>query len=287
MAWQILLQRWFQQQLRGKVVEHVVQSNRVPSADQTASTRVDVGVVFALSIESGPLEDRLKSGLTTRGRGFVARTGSIADRSVAIVRAGVGGSRAWRAAEALLVGHKPAWVISAGLAGGLRPQLRRGDIVMADKLATTDGRRLALDLKIPQPELEKRPGLHVGGLLAVDRIVVRAADKRELGREHDCLAADMESWSVAEVCRIARRPFMAVRAISDTVDEDLPPEIGGLARPKTAVGKLGAVTGALWRRPGSAKDMWRLHAQAADASERLAKFLVGVIAQLPTSSDTS
>jgi adenosylhomocysteine nucleosidase len=284
MVWQALMQRWLQQKVRDKVVEQVAQGSQAKPADPSGRPlggHADVGLVFALSIESGFLEDRLSGKITTLGRGFVARTGMLANRSVAIVHGGVGSAGAARAAEALLAGHQPAWVISAGLAGGLRPGLRRGHIVMADAIHALDGRRLTLDLKIPEQELAGRSGLHVGPLLAVDRVIVRASEKRELGQQHGCLAADMESWSVAEVCRLAKVRFLAVRVISDTVDEDLPPEVGGLARQRTTVGKLGAVTGALWRRPGSAKDLWRLHEQASSAADRLAKFLTGIIGQLP------
>jgi adenosylhomocysteine nucleosidase len=279
------MQRWLQQQVRAKVVEQVTQGAQ-PKPEEPSGPflggHVDVGLVFALSIESGFLEDRLSAKLTTRGHGFAARTGMLGNRSVAIVHGGVGGAGARRATEVLLAGHQPTWVISAGLAGGLRPELRRGHIVMADAIQTLDGRRLALDLKIPEQELAGRPGLHVGSLLTVDRVIVRSSEKRELGEQHGCLAADMESWAVAEACRLAKVRFLAVRVISDTMDEDLPPEVNRLTRQKTTVGKLGAVTGALWRRPGSAKDLWRLHEQASTAADRLAKFLTGVIGQLPS-----
>ncbi|HEY5313969.1 MAG TPA: hypothetical protein VIK18_15675 [Pirellulales bacterium] len=278
------MQRWLQQQVRDKVVERVTQGAQPKPADASGpylGGHADVGLVFALPIESGFLEDRLASKLTTRGRGFDVRTGMLADRSVAIVHSGVGAAGAGRATELLLAGHQPAWVISAGLAGGLRPELRRGHIVMADAIQALDGRRLTLDLKISEQELAGRPGLHVGPLLTVDRVIVSSREKRELGERHGCLAADMESWAVAEVCRLAKVRFLAVRVISDAMDEDLPPEVGSLTRQKTAVGKLGAVTGALWRRPGSAKDLWHLHAQASSAAGRLAKFLTGIISQLP------
>jgi adenosylhomocysteine nucleosidase len=286
MVWQAFMHRWVQQKLRDKVLEQGAQGRQprpANSGEPLAGGAANVGLVFALPIESGPLEDRLSAAIATQGRGFMARTGVLAGRSVAIVRGGVGSARASRATEALLAGHRPAWVISAGLAGGLQRDLRRGDIVMADAIQGMDGSRLALDLKISERELSGRPGLHVGPLLTVDRVIVRADTKAELGRMYHCLAADMESWSVAEVCRLAHVRFLAVRVISDTVDEDLPPEVNGLARQRTTVGKLGAVTGALWRRPGSVKDLWRLHEQASAAAERLAKFLVGIIEQLPAS----
>jgi len=44
--------------------------------------------------------------------------------------------------------------------------------------------------------------------------------------------------------------------------------------------RIGAALGSLWKRPASYKDLWRLREQALYASERLAKFLDGVIEQL-------
>jgi hypothetical protein len=44
--------------------------------------------------------------------------------------------------------------------------------------------------------------------------------------------------------------------------------------------RLGAVIGALWKRPGSYKDMWQLRENAMLAAESLAEFLDGVVKQL-------
>ncbi len=91
----------------------------------------------------------------------------------------------------------------------------------------------------------------------------------------------MESIAVAEVCRDARARFLAVRAISDAVDEPLPEDIDYLVKRRSTAGRLGAAAGAILRRPSSIKDMWQLKEDALVASERLANFLAGVIAQLP------
>jgi adenosylhomocysteine nucleosidase len=48
----------------------------------------------------------------------------------------------------------------------------------------------------------------------------------------------------------------------------------------TGTVRLGAAVGAIFKRPGSFKDMWRLRDQGVGAAERLATFLEGVIAQL-------
>ena len=249
--------------------------------------RCDVGLVGALAMELAGLEDLLSGKIATRGPEFVVHSGRLGDRGLALVAGGIGRANAERATWALLQGHQPAWVISAGFAGALREGLRHGDIVMADSLVTPSGERLAIDLKVSREALTATPGLHVGRLLTVDRVVAKSADKRKLGETHDALAVDMETYAVAELCRREKVRFMAVRVISDTVDEELPADIGRVAQQRTLVGTLGAVTGAVWRRPASFKDMLRLKQQALIASDRLARFLEGTIAQLPRATPVS
>ena len=121
------------------------------------------------------------------------------------------------------------------------------------------------------------PRPHVGRLLTVDAIVRLPKRKRELGLKHQALAADLESGAVAEVCRRDATRFLAVRVVSDAVDDELPPEVVGMARQKSAAGQWGAVA---W--PGSetgraASDMYRLKENALISSDRLARFLAWLI----------
>ena len=45
-------------------------------------------------------------------------------------------------------------------------------------------------------------------------------------------------------------------------------------------GKVPAVAGAIFKRFGSVKDLWRLREQGLGAADRLATFLEGVVSQL-------
>jgi adenosylhomocysteine nucleosidase len=105
-------------------------------------------------------------------------------------------------------------------------------------------------------------------------------DKRALGESHDALAVDLESFAVAEVCLRRQTPFLAVRVVSDAVDDRLPREVERLARQKTRAAQIGAALGAILDRPGALKEMYRLKQNALAASDRLAKALVGLIAHL-------
>lgn len=238
------------------------------------------GVVFALAIEAGGLAKLLGRIISTRGDGLVVRRGVLGGRQVALIISGPGRENAARATEALISGHRPGWVFSAGFAGGLQPELEARDVVMVDRLVEVSGNRLRLDLKVDAGSLAKMAGVHLGRLLTADRIVRLPEEKRSLGRQHDALAVDMETFAVAEVCRERAIPFLAVRVIHDAVDDELPPDVEHLLSQKTVPGRLGAVAGALWRRPASLKDMYRLRANAVSASQRLAEFLAGMIQQL-------
>jgi adenosylhomocysteine nucleosidase len=248
----------------------------------------DVGVVFALRIESGGLEDRLEGVVGIRGHGFVVRQGRLKGRHLVVVRSGPGPEAARHATEALILGHHPQWVISAGFAGGLSPELNRHDLVMPDGLVNAAGDRLAVDVKVDAASLAQKPQLHVGRLLSVDRVVRLPEEKRALGEKYQALAADMETFAVAEACRRHHVRFLAVRIVTDAADDELPPEVQHLLRQKTRAAKFGAVVGAAWRRLSSVKDMLKLKENALVASDRLAKFLASIIERLvplPPESD--
>jgi adenosylhomocysteine nucleosidase len=239
-----------------------------------------VGLVVALPLESGYFEDRLAGVISIKGHGFTVRTGGLHGRGIAVAISGHGRAAAARAAEALIAGHRPRWLISAGFAGGLQTQLKRSDIVIADSVVGEHGERLSIDVRLPAEERSQR-GIHVGRLLTVDRIIHKVEEKRSLGEQHQAIAVDMESIAVAQVCQQEKQRFLAIRAITDTIDDELPRDVERLLNRPTMVRKLGAAAGSLLRRPSVAKDLWKLRESAITAADRLAKFLVGVIQQLP------
>jgi adenosylhomocysteine nucleosidase len=239
-----------------------------------------VGVVFALGIEAGGLIDRLSGVIKIEAPGFVAREGGLDGRRLVVVESGVGCPAAARATQSLILGHQPQWVISAGFAGGLNDSVAQGDVLMADQIVDTADRQFEIDFKLDRQTIDTMRHLHVGRLLTCDRIIHDPEEKKALGRRHGALAVDMESIAVAEVCRNEKIRFLSVRVISDAIDHALPQDIDFLVKRRTTADRLCAAAGAILRRPSSIKDMWQLKEDALAASERLAKFLAGIVGQL-------
>ena len=251
-----------------------------PKAAGRTDAPCHVGLVFALGMEAGGLIDRLSGVIMTEGSGFVAREGGLQGRRLVVIESGAGCAAAARATRALILGHRPRWIISAGFAGGLDDRLAQGDILMADQIVDANGRCFEIDFRFHDDGLDARRHVHVGRLLTTDTIVRDPQVKRDLGRRHGAMAVDMESVAVAEVCRDEKVRLLSVRVITDSIDRTLPPDLDLIVRKKTAAGRLGAAAGAILRRPSSFKEMWQLKEDALVASERLARFLIGVVGQL-------
>ncbi|MEX2176342.1 MAG: hypothetical protein WD872_18410 [Pirellulaceae bacterium] len=261
--------------------ESPVESPAGSTAGEEEFLPCDVLFLFALGIESGGLADALTGVETSRHKHGLERAGKLDGREVAIVEGGVGIRAAARAAKAAIEFYRPEWVVSAGFAGALCEDLRRGHILMADRVAGIGGEELAVGIKLEPETLAATKGLHVGKLLTVEGIVRKAQERHELFRTHGAMACDMETLGVAQACRDLGAKLVSVRIISDAVDDELPPEIEALLDQKSLAGKLGAAAGAMLKRFSAAKDMWRLREDALKASDRLAKFLRGVVRQLP------
>lgn len=247
-------------------------------AEPEAYLPCDAALIFALGIEAGGVVDQLEGAETSRLPHGIEHAGRWQGREVVVVEGGVGAAAAARATSEAIRFYRPRYVISAGFAGGLVEELRRGQIVLAREVVDATGQVLQVGLELAAAP---SPGLHIGRLLTVETLLRTPAERRQWAERRQALACDMETFAVARACKELGVPLIAVRIISDTLEDELPPEIAHLLKQKTWAGRLGAATGAIFRRLGAARDLWRLHEEAIKASDRLARFLGGLVQQLP------
>ena len=240
----------------------------------------DVAIIFALGIEAGGMVDKMSGASSTQCKSFMEHAGSVNGKEVVIAESGAGLEAAAAATAEVIKFHEPAWVISAGFAGGLAEGPNKGDFLMADQVVNLKGERLEVGLKLSPEAIAATKRLHVGRLLSVEKLIGLPAEKRKLGEAHQALACDMESFAVADTCRRLKTRFLSVRIISDGVDDQLPKEVEQLMKQTTLGAKLASAAKAVYSRPQSAADMWKLQEEALKASDRLARFLVSMLPQL-------
>jgi hopanoid-associated phosphorylase len=116
-------------------------------------------------------------------------------------------------------------VISFGVAGGLDPALKSGDVVVATEVMAGASRWLAASAL--SEELIAGAGLGRqrvirGGLAGVEQVVAAQAGKAALHSETGAAAVDMESHIAAAYAADANLPFAALRVISDPATRALP-----------------------------------------------------------------
>lgn len=246
-----------------------------------ASEHCEIGVVFALALEARPLVRRLVDRVTTSG-GYREHVGELSGRRVAVIEAGVGPAAAARATEDLLALRKPRWIVSTGLAGGLAADLDRADVIVGGHVVNIEGQVHATSAGVLAAADAELSRLVEGrGILSVAEVVARAAEKARLAEQTGAAAVDMETFAVANVCSARRTRFLAVRAISDTAEEDLPRGVSRLLAHRTAAGRAGAAAALALRRPSLIKDLWRLRRHSVEAAEALADVLARIVAALP------
>ncbi|MFM7242946.1 MAG: hypothetical protein ACKO40_02055 [Planctomycetaceae bacterium] len=246
----------------------------MPSTAPTPVLDVTAGIIFALAVEADAFERLAEQRREFRAATLAFQTGNIAGRPVAWCVSGVGAAAAEAATRQLIAGHRPRAIVTAGFAGGLDPALDRGSVIRASRVVR-DGDATAVDLA--------GAGTSSGTLtiVSVDAVAATVGAKQALAARTGAHAVDMETHAVASVAARAGLPCHSVRVVSDDAHESLPAEVAILAAARSPLRRLGAVVGAVGRRPSVARDFWRLWEHAVVDSRTLAAAMADLIAPLP------
>jgi hopanoid-associated phosphorylase len=173
-----------------------------------------LGIVAAL-----PTEARSLGSLPLAASGLVQLS-----PSTLLYIAGMGAKQAQVAAE-VLIGENASALLSWGSAGALHSKLSPGNLILPKIViypqkgifSTDDGWHNRLLTRLANRlEVFTEP-------LAQSLIPLKSrAEKLDFVKQNQALAVDMESGSVAKAAVKANLPFMAVRAIADPLEQNIP-----------------------------------------------------------------
>ena len=221
-------------------------------------------VFFALDVESGYFEDKLKEQKRVQANGFRLVRGIYNEKTYIVVKTGAGRKAAAHAADAVCRAHRPPFVISAGFAGALDADVSRGALVLPDKIKSGKD-VLNLNVSYDNVSLLKDVLLRVrwgGTLLTADKVAGKSEEKRALARECGAQIVDMETFEIARVCRDLDLPMVSIRAVTDNVDDEIPPDIQALLKQSSKAGQAGAALTLMWKRPAAFKQLCALRENA-------------------------
>lgn len=143
----------------------------------------------------------------------------IAGHEITLVEAGMGMLNAGWAAT-VLAHQEPDLVISAGFGGGVLPGLNVGEVVMAEQLlhwTGADFERVETGMYVPE-----NVSLPVRGCFITSDGILNKQDLMGLLPSNTSRpVVEMESAAVARVAAQNSIPFLGIRAISDTWNEEL------------------------------------------------------------------
>jgi len=210
-----------------------------------------------------------------------ARAGGV-DAAVWVACCGMGGERAAAAAgEGAARGVRV--LISTGYAGALDPRLVPGDLLLASEVHASGSPAVqacdARTLVRATQALAGIAGVHRGALISVDRTLDDPGARRELSRLSGARAVDMESAAVAAVAARCGIPWLVLRAISDGVEQRLPPRLSALMDDRGNP-TPGRALRALLRHPGDLRHLPSLARGARRADRGLEAALPLLLAAL-------
>ena len=197
-----------------------------------------IGIIVAEPEELNAIKEYLTGYIVEEEFDIKFYVGDIGNRRFALTLGGLGKVNAARTTQLLIDTYKPDYVINCGVAGGISDLVNAGDIVIAEKVAQHDfdltafGREKGeVSDKVPKYLYSNKTLVQkaymkilndetisgiVGTIVSGDQFVT---DPNEASKIHEIFDADcceMEGAAVAQVCYLDDTPFIIIRCISDT-----------------------------------------------------------------------
>jgi len=201
-----------------------------------------LGVIGAMEEEVQLLLNHVSDQKQAVHAEITVTTGTYKGTEIALAQSGIGKVNATICTQMLIDLYKPKKLIFSGVAGGLLPNMRAGDMIVASHVVQYDmdltafGRRhgetpgrdrliecnpdlvakatQAFDLAFE--DMADGPNLMLGTIASGDRFVQDKDMLRWLQREFAALATEMEGAAFGHTCSLNDLPFVVIRALSDS-----------------------------------------------------------------------
>lgn len=202
------------------------------------------GLIVAMDKEADLIKGHMADVREEKRGHLTFYSGRLQDKDIVLHVSGPGKVSATIGCVELINAYRPAAIVNSGVAGGLAPEVRRGDMVIGREIRYHDvwcgegnekgqmqglpafftapaawvktAEQLVAESRAAQPQAQAAR-LHLGLLCSGDRFITTAAEVHAIRADFPgALAVDMESAALAQTCYLYDIPFLCCRIVSDT-----------------------------------------------------------------------
>ena len=155
-----------------------------------------------------------------------------------LVESGIGKVNAARLAQILIDILKIEYVFNVGVAGSVSSDIKIGDIVIGEKCVQHDFDLTAFNRKIGEipnvgvyiesdkslleiaKKIVTKQNKYIGTIASGDVFVSGKEKGLEIAKKTNASCVEMEGAAIAQVCYLSKIPFLVIRAISDSIDNE-------------------------------------------------------------------
>ena len=151
-----------------------------------------------------------------------------------LVESGMGKVNAARSTQILIDNMKVDYILNIGVAGSISKDINKCDIVIANKLFQHDfdltplgfekgripnvGKYVNCDNKLVNiaKTISMETNVKLGIISSGDIFISDEKMGAKINQKYNAICVEMEGAAVAQVCHLCKKPFLVVRAISDS-----------------------------------------------------------------------
>ncbi len=242
-----------------------------------------IGLIAAMSQEIRPVLAHVGKWRRIRRAGFPVYQFRVVDENCILILSGIGGTRASRAAAALLEQERIRMLVSFGIAGAAESDLQIGDVVIAASSCTWDGSRASTPRTLAVPSPGTRNAIaealvpYAAALYGGTAITTRGSQYVPTGSPpltHPVL--EMETAAVLQCAMDHDIPLYALRSISDNPQEPIPINLETWYDPGGNL-VIGEAIRTIVSQPRLLKQLQRVSRNARSAEKTLAVALLAML----------
>ena len=203
--------------------------------------KINYGIICALKEEAEGIISNIKDKKECDLFGITYNCGTINNKSIVVAVCGMGKVNAAICAQTMIISFNPDVIINVGLGGSLDKTLKRGEVVIADKLVQHDvdtsfigdpvgyisgtgtiffGTDKEIRDSIEKVIKELDYSYRIGTIASGDQFVCTKEAKDKIVSNFGAIVCEMEGAAIAHVCYTAGVKCAVLRYISDGADED-------------------------------------------------------------------